>query len=100
MTDISLRPGDALRIDGSNGLSLLLRSHGDGWEVRVINPWWKRWLRAWRDHWQVGLLAELDEHLLRDIGMHAGSVDPLARRAHAHRENELRRIAMSRLGLM
>ena len=98
MAQISLRPGEALRIDGGGGPSLLLRFNADGWEVQFINPWWKRWLRAWREGEQVRLLA-LDEHILRDIGMDAGSSDPLAVRAHAYRQQELRRIAMARLGL-
>jgi hypothetical protein len=100
MAEISLRPGDALRIEQGKGLSLLLRAHGDGWEVRVINPWWKRWLRAWRESAQARLLAELDRHILRDIGMDLGSGDPLAAHAHALRQQEQRRIAMAQLGLL
>ena len=39
MAQISLRPGEALRIDGGGGPSLLLRFNADGWEVQFINPW-------------------------------------------------------------
>lgn len=99
MTSVSLRPGQTLRIE-SNNLSLLLRSNGAAWEIQFVNPWWKRWLRAWREERQARLLAELDERILRDIGLHAAAGDRLAARVEAYRQQELRRIAMGRLGLV
>ena len=100
MAEISLRAGEALRIDGFDGLSVRLRSNGNGLEIQFINPWWKRWLRVWREAAQTRVLAELDEHILRDIGMHPGSSHPLATRLHALRQQELRRIAIARFGLV
>lgn len=58
------------------------------------------WLQAWREEEQARLLARLDERLLRDIGLDAGSGDPLAARADAYGQQGARRIAMARLGLM
>jgi uncharacterized protein YjiS (DUF1127 family) len=100
MAEISLRPGEALRIESGSGLTLVLRPHGEGWEVKVVNPWWKRWLRAWHEERQARLLAELDERILRDIGLHAASENSLTARVEAYRQQDLRRITMSRLGLM
>ena len=89
-----------VRIESDGGPSLLLRAYGSGWEVQVINPWWKRWLQAWREDRQARLLAELDERILRDIGLGAASGNRLAARVHVVRQQELRRIAMGRLGLV
>ena len=103
MAEISLHAGESLRIQNGNGVSLLLRPEGASWEIEVLarrDPWWKRWLRAWREDEQAWLLARLDEHLLRDIGMGAASGNPLAARVHAYREDERRRSAMAQLGLI
>jgi hypothetical protein len=81
MTDISLRRGEALRI-----------------QIRFIEPWWTRLLRAWRERRQARLLAELDAHIQRDIGMDPDSGNPLAVRAQALRQREQRRIAMAQFG--
>ena len=86
-----------------NGLLLIMRRDGASWEIQVVRrrePWWKRWLRAWREEEQARLLAQLDERTLRDIGLDAGSGNPLAARADAYRQQEAWRIAMARLGLM
>jgi hypothetical protein len=80
---------------------LVIVPRGAGvWEIRVVNPWWQRWLRAWREARESQLLAQLDERMLRDIGMDLGNGHPLAVRAHALRQQELRRIAMAQLGLI
>ena len=100
MTDISLQPGEALRIDSRDGLLMLVRRGAGVWEVRLVNPWWKRWLRAWREASECQLLAQLDQRMLRDIGLDLGSGHPLAVRADALRQQELRRIAMAQLGLI
>ncbi len=81
---------------------LVLRCDGGNWEIRVVtrrDAWWKRWLRAWREDREALRLAELDERTVKDIGLEqcAGS---FAARVHAYREQELRRLAMARLGLM
>jgi hypothetical protein len=70
---------------------LVLRCEGGNWEIRFRRePWWKRWLRAWRENRSALTLAELDERTLRDIGMDA----------EAFRRREQRRIDIARLGLM
>ena len=82
---------------------LVLRRDGGNWEVRVVqhrDAWWKRWLLAWRERRAALRLADLDERTLKDIGLERCACDPLARRVHAHREQESRRLAMARLGLM
>jgi hypothetical protein len=48
---ISLRAGDALRIQGG-GLALVFQSEGRAWEIEIVLPrerWWQRWIRAWRE---------------------------------------------------
>ena len=82
---------------------LVLQRDGGNWEVRVVvrrDPWWVRWVRAWREHRAALRLAELDERTLDDIGLGHCATHPLARRIHAQREQEFRRTAMARLGLM
>jgi uncharacterized protein YjiS (DUF1127 family) len=70
---------------------LVLRCEGGNWEIRFCRePWWERWLRAWRENRSARTLAELDERTLRDIGMDA----------EAFRRREQRRIDIARLGLM
>ena len=80
---------------------LVLRRDGGNWEVRFrCDPWWKRWLRGWREKRAAVQLAELDERTLKDIGLEPCGCDPLAQRIHSLREQEFRRVAMARLGLM
>jgi hypothetical protein len=80
---------------------LVLRLDGGNWEVRFRRePWWKRRLRALREQRAALRLAELDERTLNDIGLGQCVAHPLARRIHACREQESRRLAMARLGLM
>jgi uncharacterized protein YjiS (DUF1127 family) len=62
--------------------------------------WWRRWLRAWREGREAVKLSELDERILHDIGLGLGAGGSLAGRIHAHRQDEARRHAMARLGLM
>jgi uncharacterized protein YjiS (DUF1127 family) len=79
---------------------LVLQRDGGNWEVRFRREsWWSRWFRAWRKDRAALQLAELDERTLRDIGLdrHAGCA--FAARVCAYREQELRRMAMARLGL-
>lgn len=80
---------------------LLLRRDGGNWEIRFRRePWWRRWLRAWREDRAALQFAELDERTLKDIGLdrHAGCA--FAARVCAYREQEFRRVAMAGLGLM
>ena len=113
MADISLQPGDALRIESGSGLVLLVRRDGRAWEIQVVARrdyagrlgrallgGWRRWVEAWREEKDARRLAQLDERTLRDIGLDPGSGSPLAARAHAYRQQELRRIAMAQLGLI
>jgi hypothetical protein len=80
---------------------LVLRRDGGNWEVRFRREaWWRRWLRAWREERAALKLAELDERTLKDIGLDACGCNPLGRRIHVYREQESRRSAMARLGLM
>lgn len=82
---------------------LVLRRVGGNWEVRVVprrEPLWRRWLRAWRENQAAHQLAELDERTLKDIGLDPGGYSPLAARIQAYRDQEFRRMAMARLGLM
>ena len=107
MTEISLLPGEALRVENPSGVLLLSVSAPAGfeprWEVRFDEPrasWWRRWLLAWREEREARSLAQLDERLLNDIGLGPCAGNSLAARIHAHRQHELRRVEMSRLGLM
>ena len=107
MTEILLRPGEALRVENPSGVLVLSVSTPAGveprWEVRFDEPrasWWRRWLLAWREDREARSLAQLDERLLNDIGLGPGAGNSLAARIHAHRQHELRRVEMSRLGLM
>jgi len=73
------------------------------WEVRFDRPrasWWKRWLLAWREERETRQLAQLDGRLLNDIGLGRGAGNPIATRAFNYQQQELRRVEMSRLGLM
>jgi len=71
-------------------------------EIRFAgrDPWWRRWLRAWRKQREVRSLALLDERVLKDIGLGPCAGGDLAARIHACRQQELRRMAMARLGLI
>ena len=51
--------------------------------------WWRRWVQAWREDRQALRLAELDERILKDIGLES-----------CYRQQELRRFMMSRQGLI
>jgi hypothetical protein len=80
---------------------LVLRCEGGNWEIRFRRePWWERWLRAWRENRTAPRLAALDENTLKDIGLGHSACHPLARRIHAHRHAEFRRLAVARLGLI
>ena len=80
---------------------MVLRRYGGNWEVRFRREsWWKRWLRNWHEKRAAVQLAELDERTLKDIGLGPCAADALARRIHAYREQEFRRVALARLGLM
>ena len=82
---------------------LVLRRYDGNWEVRVVrrrDAWWKRWIIAWRERRAALQLAELDERTLKDIGLDPSGCNPLAPRIHAVRDQESRRMAMARLGLM
>jgi uncharacterized protein YjiS (DUF1127 family) len=107
MTELLLRPGEVLRVENPGGVLLLRVSTPAGaepqWEVRFDAPrasWWNRWLLAWREEREARSLAQLDERLLNDIGLGPCAGNPLAVRIHAHRQHELRRLQMSRLGLI
>jgi Domain of unknown function (DUF1127) len=103
MAAISLRAGEAVRIHGAGGLTLVFRPDGRPWEIEIVprqDPWWRRWMRAWRDDGQARLLAQLDERTLEDLGLGAGSGNPVAARAFEYRQQEMRRTAMARLGLL
>ncbi len=107
MTEILLRPGEVLRVEDPSGVLVLSVSTPAGvearWEVRFSEPrasWWSRWLLAWREEREARSLARLDERLLKDIGLGPCAGNSLAARIHAHRQHELRRVEMSRLGLM
>jgi hypothetical protein len=103
--EISLRPGEALRIENEDG-SVLTVSAPPGaelWEIRVDarrDPWWKCLIRAWREDRAARELAPFDERLLTDIGLGPHAGNPLATRVYNYRQQELRRISMARLGLM
>jgi hypothetical protein len=109
VTDILLRPGDALRIEHDDGsvMTVLAPPGAELWEIRLggrRDSWWKRWLRRWfrarREERDARQLALFDERLLNDIGLGPNAENPLATRAHNYRQQELRRISMARLGLM
>jgi GNAT superfamily N-acetyltransferase len=53
-----------------------LRPDGRAWEIEIVwrrDPWWQRWIRAWREDRQARLLAQLDPRILEDIGLGPGS---------------------------
>ena len=107
MTEISLLPGEALRIENPSGVLLLSVFAPAGveprWEVRFGErraSWWRRWIQAWREEREARQLAQLDERLLNDIGLGPRTGNPLATRIHTCRQHELRRLGMARLGLM
>ena len=107
MTEISLLPGEALRVENPSGVLLLSVSAPAGveplWEVRFGEPrasWWRRWLLAWREDREARSLAQLDERLLNDIGLAPCAGNSLATRIHACRQDELRRAILVRHGLM
>jgi Domain of unknown function (DUF1127) len=82
---------------------LVLQRDGGNWEVRVVvrrDPWWRRWVRAWREHREARELASCDERLLNDIGLGPNAGNSLATRVHVYRQRELWRIAMSQRGLI
>ena len=92
MAAISLRVGEAVRIHGAGGLTLVFRPDGRPWEIEIVprrDPWWRRWMRAWRDDRQARLLAQLDERILEDIGLGARNSPGCYRcNARAGRANE------------
>ena len=103
MAAISLPAGEALPIRSGGGLDLVFQPDGRAWEIELVprrDPWWRRWIRAWREDEQARLLAQLDERILEDIGLGAGSGNPVALRAHKYQQQEIRRIAMTKLGLL
>jgi len=67
---------------------------------RGLLGWWRSFIRTRQQEREVRTLALLDEHLLKDIGLGERAGGDLAARVHACRQQELRRIAMARLGLM
>ena len=103
--EILLRPGEALRIENEDG-SIMTVSAPPGaalWEIRVAargDPWWKCWMRAWREDRDARELALVDERLLTDIGLGPNAGNSFATRIHCYRQQELRRIAMSQQGLL
>jgi uncharacterized protein YjiS (DUF1127 family) len=112
VTDILLRPGDVLRIEGDDGsvLTVSVPPGAELWEiqvgarrsriVRALLGWWKHHTAAWHEERAARELAQLDERLLADIGLGPHAGNPLATRVHNYRQQELRRIEMGRLGLM
>jgi hypothetical protein len=103
MATISLPAGEALRIRSGGGLALVFQPDGRRWEIEIVRrreSWWQRWIREWDEDSQAQLLAQLDERLLEDIGLGPASGEPVAARAHEYRQQEIRRIAMARLGLL
>jgi len=82
---------------------LVLQRDGGNWEVRVVvrrDPWWRRWVRAWREQWVARELALYDERLLNDIGLGPNAGGSLATRVHVYRQQELRRSAIFQQGLI
>jgi uncharacterized protein YjiS (DUF1127 family) len=68
--------------------------------AQTLVDWWRRRVSEWREDRDALRLAELDERTLKDIGLGHCAESPLASRVHAYRQQELRRVAMSQLGLM
>ena len=97
MSEILLRPGEALRIENDGGRVII-----EVWFAarRGLLGWWRRRVQAWREERAARGLAQFDEHLLNDIGVGPSAGNPLAERIHAYRQQESQRQAMARLGLM
>jgi hypothetical protein len=79
MAAFSLPAGEALRIRSGGGLALVFRPDGRVWEIEIVwrrDPWWQRWIRAWREDRQARLLAPLDPRILEDIGLGPESTNP------------------------
>ena len=77
---------------------LIAHLEGGNWEIRVVvrrDPWWKRWIKAWREDRESRQLALFDQRLLNDVGLGADSGHALATRIHYYREQELRRLQHS-----
>lgn len=120
MTEVTLQPGERLRI--RSGRLLLVRRLGLAWEISIVKrgagarvaraalAWWlrthrrgaaiaRRFLEARRENAQARLLAQLDARTLKDIGLEAHHGSALAERIDARRRRELLRTFAGRLGL-
>lgn len=97
MSEILLRPGEALRIENDGGRVII--------EVRLaarrgLLGWWRRRVEAWREERDARQLAQLDARLLNDIGLGPSAGHLIAARIHAYRQQESRHQAMARVGLL
>jgi uncharacterized protein YjiS (DUF1127 family) len=121
MTELSLQPGETLRIRTGRRLLVVMRSESSceirvvkrGMGVRIARALLASWLRmhrlgaaavrralrAWREAAQARLLARLDARTLRDIGMEPHHGNALAERVDRYRRRELVRTLTGRLGL-
>jgi uncharacterized protein YjiS (DUF1127 family) len=97
MSEILLRPGEALRIENDGGRVVI--------EIRLaarhgLLGWWRRCVQAWREERAARELAQIDERLLNDNGLGPSAGNSLAARVHAYRQQESRRLVTAQLGLM